>query len=118
MESDGKSIHEISVTMRPKIAALSKDWYRCSHFIALLSSDGQESSIEEAWRKKLFYCRFKAACGLQLLPEGQVMPCGNPCAVEDANTNQQSTNISIEPCSLENILNDLEYKSRQMSGKF
>lgn len=64
--------------MIPQFIDLYRDFYRCHHFIFLLSEDMPGEKLTDFWVEKMKFCKYKAGQGLQALQRGLLLPRGNP----------------------------------------
>ena len=60
------------------------DFKRCADFIQLLSLFG---SLEEEWKEREKYCKYKAGTILKALKNGEQPPRGNPFVKEEEKVN-------------------------------
>ena len=106
---------EIFVKVKDRLMVFYKDFYRCSLFISMLLSqvDGQNLDGPK-WQEKQMFCKFKAACGLQMLAEGQILPPGNPF-VSNQQPKEEQMGIKSD---LKKILEELEIKAKHLSGNY
>ena len=62
----------------PQFVDLFRDFYRCHHFIYLLTEDMPGEKLTDFWEEKMKFCKYKAGQGLQSLQSRILQPLGNP----------------------------------------
>ena len=55
-----------------------QDYYKCAHFIMLLSLFEEDGKLTQEWEQKYKYCKLKSALGQQFLNKGINLGYGNP----------------------------------------
>ncbi|CDW91801.1 UNKNOWN [Stylonychia lemnae] len=63
---------QLNDTLKEQLIHIYEDYYRCQHFVELLSMVTDDAQISKDWREKQQFFRFKSGYGRQMINEGNI----------------------------------------------